>query len=239
MSDDDEPYKVGPGKPPKEYRWEKGCPSPNPSGRPPNRKREMMLAPLDKVAEKIAAFMARETNGPGSPEFRESFLHKIAEIAAGKNLEGKRVPESVRLQALQFLLRLDREATDRLTAVQEMQFNAAVDYKEYWKRKFEEAKLAGKPLPNAFPHPDDIVIHSSGRVEIVGPYLPQDQAFMEEALAQLGRIREVLPGVIKLTDKRESDKFIRTFKRQWKILNGSLPPRLQSPFPYTKVRKTD
>ena len=27
-------YKVGYGKPPKQYQWEKGCKSPNPKGRP-------------------------------------------------------------------------------------------------------------------------------------------------------------------------------------------------------------
>ena len=27
-------YEVGYGKPPKEYKWKKGCPSPNPKGRP-------------------------------------------------------------------------------------------------------------------------------------------------------------------------------------------------------------
>jgi hypothetical protein len=31
-----EDYKVGPGRPPKETRWRKGAPSPNPKGRPRN-----------------------------------------------------------------------------------------------------------------------------------------------------------------------------------------------------------
>lgn len=31
-------YEVGYGKPPKQYRWKKGCPSPNPKGRPKKSK---------------------------------------------------------------------------------------------------------------------------------------------------------------------------------------------------------
>ena len=42
-------YKVGPGRPPKEHTWKKGCPSPNPKGRP--RKAESMKPDLKKALE--------------------------------------------------------------------------------------------------------------------------------------------------------------------------------------------
>lgn len=42
-------YKIGPGRPPKEYKWKKGCPSPFPSGRP--RKTPSMQPDLKKAFE--------------------------------------------------------------------------------------------------------------------------------------------------------------------------------------------
>jgi len=42
-------YKVGPGHPPKEHMWKKGCPSPNPKGRP--RKAASMKPDLKKALE--------------------------------------------------------------------------------------------------------------------------------------------------------------------------------------------
>ena len=43
-------YEVGYGKPPKEYQWKKGCPSPNPKGRPkkPQSIREAIQLTLNK-----------------------------------------------------------------------------------------------------------------------------------------------------------------------------------------------
>ena len=52
----EENYKVGPGRPPKETRWKKGAPSPNPKGRPrkdqsldPDLKKTLQQALSDKV----------------------------------------------------------------------------------------------------------------------------------------------------------------------------------------------
>src|ERR1700732_2962793 len=46
---DEDPYKVGPGRPPKEHRWKKGGPSPNPKGR---RKKPLTMKPdLKKALE--------------------------------------------------------------------------------------------------------------------------------------------------------------------------------------------
>lgn len=42
-------YQVGPGRPPKEHRWKKGCPSPHPSGRP--RKTPSIRPGLKKILE--------------------------------------------------------------------------------------------------------------------------------------------------------------------------------------------
>lgn len=45
----DDTYKVGPGFPPKPYTWKKGCPTPNPKGRP--RKVPTMRPDLKKALE--------------------------------------------------------------------------------------------------------------------------------------------------------------------------------------------
>jgi hypothetical protein len=46
---DEDPYKVGPGRPPKEHTWKKGCRSPYPKGRP--RKVPSMKPDLKKALE--------------------------------------------------------------------------------------------------------------------------------------------------------------------------------------------
>lgn len=53
---DEDNYKVGPGRPPRETRWKKGAPSPNPKGRPrkdqsldPDLKKALTLALSAKV----------------------------------------------------------------------------------------------------------------------------------------------------------------------------------------------
>jgi hypothetical protein len=44
-------YKVGPGRPPKETRWKKGAPSPNPKGRPRNN--AALTPDVKKLFEKV------------------------------------------------------------------------------------------------------------------------------------------------------------------------------------------
>jgi hypothetical protein len=46
---EEEPYKVGPGFPPNEYKWKKGCPSPFPKGRP--KKIPSMKPEIKKIFE--------------------------------------------------------------------------------------------------------------------------------------------------------------------------------------------
>jgi hypothetical protein len=53
---DEDTYKVGPGRPPKENRWKKGCPSPYPKGRPkkvPSLKPEVKKIFEDALNEKV------------------------------------------------------------------------------------------------------------------------------------------------------------------------------------------
>jgi uncharacterized protein DUF5681 len=55
-------YKVGPGHPPKEYRWKPGCPSPHPAGR--KRKIASVLPDLKKIFEaEISKKVKAKQNG--------------------------------------------------------------------------------------------------------------------------------------------------------------------------------
>src|SRR3984893_6931096 len=58
---DEDTYKVGPGFPPNEHKWKKGCPSPYPKGRPkkiPSMKPEIKKIFEDALNEKIHATKA-------------------------------------------------------------------------------------------------------------------------------------------------------------------------------------
>jgi hypothetical protein len=64
-------YKVGPGNPPKEYRWKPGCPSPHPAGR--KRKAASVLPDLKKIFEsEISKKVKAKQNG------KEVQLSKLA-----------------------------------------------------------------------------------------------------------------------------------------------------------------
>jgi len=65
MPDNDDDYKVGPGRPPKEHRWQKGQPSPNPRGRPIKMDLEKMFAALDPFAEMALSNQMHRSLGEG------------------------------------------------------------------------------------------------------------------------------------------------------------------------------
>ena len=56
--------KPAPGRPPKKYQWKKGCPSPNPKGRP--RKEQQVAPDLRKIMETALSKKLRITKGEKS-----------------------------------------------------------------------------------------------------------------------------------------------------------------------------
>jgi hypothetical protein len=106
-------YKVGPGHPPKEFRWKKGCPSPNRKGRTP---KDPMLSDLKKIFEEAINKKYKVKKGD-----KDVFLTRMA---LGID------------QALNKFAKGDRHAWAMLT---EMAEKLGVDFLAGQKRKIQEA----------------------------------------------------------------------------------------------------
>jgi hypothetical protein len=217
---------VGPGNPPKEYRWKKGQPSPNPRGRPAKKKLEDMLAPLDKYAEMIDRLGSTIVSGSkGNYEFRENYLRALTEIAFDK-----KVPVKERRVVLKLLSDMDREALRILDETKERQYNIALDYKERWTSAFRLAEARGKPVPKQLPHPDDMLIVGC-RVTIVGPKLPQEQTALEQNLAARALLKEVFETRLADQPSDQRTKDLKALRRSLAKINKMVPPRLVEPVP--------
>jgi hypothetical protein len=116
------------------------------------------------------------------------------------------------------------------------QFNNAMEYKRYWTPKFHEAERLHRRVPDELPHPDDIVLHGNGRVEFVGPCLPQEQKRMEEVVAHLKEVRQCIAGLMQRSGDPKIDKIIRTLRGQWNKLTVSCRRASSPPFLLRKRR---
>lgn len=227
MPDNDDDYKVGPGRPPKEHRWRKGQPSPNPRGRPIKKDLEKMFAALDPFAEMVDRLNSREImSAGGAVQIREANYRLMMEMA-----HSPKTPAKVRADMLKTLSAIDKEAQAVLDRAKEKQFNAALDHKERWDPAFRQAAMMGQKPPAILPHPDDVIIAQDGRVAIVGPKTPQEQKYLEFQLSQ----RRVLTDLFEQirADKLHVDRMslLRSFRRRLSAINKEVPPRLHAPVP--------
>ena len=225
-NDNDNDKPTGPGNPPKEFRWKKGCPSPNPRGRPPKKKLEQMLAPLDKYAEMVDRLGSTMVPGPDGPhELRENYLRVIAGIATDKKM-----PAKERRAAAKLWSDIDREALRVLNKEMEQQFNNALNYKERWTPAFRLAESKGRPVPTQLPHPDDVVIVGA-RVTIVGPVDAEAQAHLEQNLATRKLLKAVFETMLVEGPSEGCTKNLKMARRYLAKINKLVPPRLIEPVP--------
>lgn len=86
MSDEDVgegPYRVGKGKPPREYQWQKGGPSPNGAGRPKGSTKQNQLQKM--LAKKI--WVTGSDGRAVKKTIHEVIDHKLLELAAKGDLK--------------------------------------------------------------------------------------------------------------------------------------------------------
>ncbi len=139
---EEEPYKVGPGYPPNEYKWKKGCPSPYPKGRP--KKAPSMKPEIKQI-------------------FENALNQKIEVTKADKKIMMTRLAMGFELLAIQFA-KGDRHARrDVFTyaAVLGVDFQAKEVIEEALGASHEAiveaAFLRRQQQPFAEPSPDDHV----------------------------------------------------------------------------------
>lgn len=160
-----EGYSVGFGKPPEQHRFKKGQ-SGNPKGR------------SKKTKEKEK-----------SPKFGDGFLRAFLEQEAFRDLQLHENGKPVKLSAVQAILRsllLDgvkgnrlakRQAYELLKREEQEAAERSVENYEHWaafKAKSEaligKCRKEGSPVPQFYPHPDDILLDEANvEVHFLGP----------------------------------------------------------------------
>lgn len=159
---DDDGYKVGPGNPPREHRWKKGCPSPNPIGRPPKKPQEKLLVQMNPLHNAVLTHAAKEmtlrtTDGERTITQTEACLDLLLKMGAKNNAK-----------ALQIYLNFIKEASAESAKCKSDMLSTALEYRAKWLPRFEDAEAAGKEVPNIFPDPRDVEILPDCTVRIVG-----------------------------------------------------------------------
>ena len=215
----DEPP-VGPGNPPKRYRWKKGDPSPNPAGRPPTKKKAHMMKKPEGFDEMVLKLGAKTTRGLTGEDVTliEAVYRRLIELAIDK--------EKPSLKALLMVLKTHREVDEAADKLRSDAAAAAFGYKDNMTMRLEHARKTGSYIDEPIPHPDDIIVTRERELIFVGPMTPEEHVQMKQRLAHRDLMLE---HAMKLTPgEPHRDKLIRKLCRVWNGLNELLPPRLRT-----------
>lgn len=157
-------YEVGRGKPPKHTRFKKGQ-SGNPNGRPPRKKlaaRSEAANDFSKAILDEADSLLRMSTGRSIKEMstREACIRKLKELG----LKGDR-------RALERLLQFDQKAAQEQAAREGELSQQIFEFLQETRQIVADRRRRGLPDHpgiNAFPHPEDVVLHE-GQYVVVGP----------------------------------------------------------------------
>lgn len=226
-SPENDGYKVGPGNPPREHRWKKGQPSPNPRGRPPKKPQEKLLTQLNKMQQAVLAHANKEITIRGADGERtisqlEAFLDTLLKNAA-KNGQ----------TAIQTYYAAIREAMAADASFKSELLDYALQHRARWLEIFIQAEEQGKEVPGILPDPRDIEILPDGTVKIVGPISYEQQRLVEEILNELDTYQSVWNEVGNATALPFDDRMQiwRKICRRMRQLNKGLSPRLKRCLP--------
>lgn len=219
--------KTGYCRPPRAHQWKPGCPSPNPSGRPPKRAKEDLLRQLDPVAASIVRhdnkLISKQTPDGGEDVTRgEAAIEVLYRMGVQGNLK-----------ALSEYLRIRSEAFLSKRKLDQQMLEAAVKFQDHYLAQFLRCEKQGKPLPGVLPDPRDIEIRPNGSVQIVGPVtvaqkiqtdqVVEHQTAILKAMEAIKRDDAMPPEFTAKAQKRAKAKLARC--------NRALPPRLRRHLP--------
>ncbi len=204
-------------------RWEKGCTSPNPKGRPPKPKTKSRGL-FATVNADLASFLAADRKVVATDENGE-------DITRGDSLN-LHLFRGAMTDPRMMKIYLDRKtiAADSEREVREAALIAAMEYQN----KYLPLAIAAEKRGGEFilvPHPLDIVIRGL-EFSIVGPLTELDRLRVKGIVVQRDLILETVETLwespVDMEGRREIWLYLR--RRHYR-LQAKLPPRLKKPFP--------
>lgn len=227
-------YKVGYGKPPKSGQFKPGQ-SGNSKGRPKKLKNKIPAVDginvLDQRTNQIVmeeAFREISVRNEDGKTEKMPIFQAVLRSMGLNGIKGNRMAAGQFVGITQNVEEARRQQKAEAT-------KETVLYKIACEKADRDAVENGLPAPSHFPHPDDMIIDpKTGLVSIVGPLTKEDNMKMLDTLKQrdsmLDEIAIVQTELESCTDEREVEakqKQLDFSNRILKILNLSLPPRLQ------------
>ncbi|MEX2201617.1 MAG: DUF5681 domain-containing protein [Dongiaceae bacterium] len=149
--DQAKPYKVGYGKPPVETRFKKGR-SGNPYGRPRKRKSE----PVNSSNAAFLELLTQEAHRPialrenGQP-IKLSAMQAAMRALWAEAIKGKRLSQKLAFG-------IEREAEAERRQLESSKYEWLWELKARGRRIIAECNRSGQPVPELYPHPDDIIV---------------------------------------------------------------------------------
>jgi len=216
--------KVGPGNPPEEYRWKPGqCPNPN--GRGGKKKEEPMNVPTGASPAQQALLEFASTR-MGSIDGKEVTTHEGI-------LRTMRVKMSEKPEFAKLLLQAINEASQAEEQWRMWLLQDVLAYKDQWGPKFALARKTGRPEPEVYPHPDDLIVKSDGTVVFDGPVTKDDARRLDELLEARDLLFEVIAQIMEEGYGTEETLYEawRKARRQYYRVSPGIPKRLKKPFP--------
>lgn len=211
----------GYGRPPEASRFKKGK-SGNPRGRPRKAEPDLKLSdqPVLEAARRAAAKKIKLREGDQTREVPA--YEALMEAAVTHGIKGNARYAGM---AIDYIRQAD-EAYAR-----DLAHSVALwtTYKEYYSAQLDEARRAGIPEPEVYPHPDDIVIDIKTGPKFLGPWDDEENKQIQHTV----RTCEVFLMQDQL-DRRSATRLDGSPVKEpgtalyvFNAINESLPPRLK------------